>query len=68
MFNIMFMRQKRYKATRLILITPHGPYITVQTAARRKLTRADPFTRSCEHLSSAVRSSQWARSTLSVAA
>ncbi len=32
--------------------------ITVQTAARCELTRADAFTRSREQLSSAVRSSQ----------
>ncbi len=42
MFAIMFMRQKRNEAARLI-------WINVQTAARHELTRADAFTRSREH-------------------
>ncbi len=48
----MFMRQKRNEAARLIWITSHGDSlsarITIQTAARHELTRADAFPRSRE--------------------
>ncbi len=52
MFDIKFMRQKRNETARLIWIAPHGPFICsdqIQTATRRKLTRADAFTQSHEH-------------------
>ncbi len=48
MFNIMFMRQKRneFESCHTDSLSAR---ITVQTAARRELTRADAFTRSREH-------------------
>ncbi len=54
MFDItlMFMQQKRNE-TRNSFESCHmdnlSAWITVQTAARRELTRADAFTRSHEH-------------------
>ncbi len=49
MFDILFMRQKQNETVRLIWIVPHGPFIKVQTAVRRELTRADVFAWSREH-------------------